>query len=461
MDLVIRNGTLVGPGFVAVTDIGVDGGRIVQLGARLGRGAEDVDATGKLVLPGVVDPHVHLLDLTVAGTVSDTQVDDIYHGSRAAAAGGVTTVCDFAYQRRGETLQSAIDSASSEAAGKSWIDFSFHSWVSDPSEQARDEVRTLASHGFPSFKLWMALEGFDERLVEYLRFMEEVRAHEGLVVIHCEDRALMDFCTERLIEDGDVDVRRYPESKPPSVEVSATARAVEMLRITGARGYIVHVSCAEALEVTRRGRASGLPILVETRPLYLYLTEERYREDRHLGVKYVGVPPLREQSDVDALWAGLAAQDIDTVATDHVGWSLKQKLASTSIPTIASGVQALETTLALLYSYGVRPGRISLTRWVELLSTSPAKVLGAFPRKGTLSPDADADLVIFDPDREVTIAADELHGGTDFDPYEGFHVKGWVETTYLRGSRVFDRGEFLGSPSGRLVPRLPNAQPRS
>jgi dihydropyrimidinase len=454
MDLVIRDGTIVTSGSVQEADLAIEDGRIVAVGRGSRRATETVDARGLLVLPGVVDPHVHLLDLTVAGTVAEAQVDDIAHGTRAAAAGGVTTVCDFAYQRTGEGLRHAIDLAIDEATGSAWVDFSVHAWVSDPTPTVRDEVPGLVDDGFPSFKFWMALDTFDARLEEHLALMEAVGGSGGLAVIHCEDRALMEFCTERLIEQGRTHVTDYVDAKPRAVEVSATARAMEMVRVTGTPGYIVHVSCRAALDVTTRARAEGLPIFVETRPLYLHLTSERYAEPNDLGTKYVGVPPLRDDEDRAALWTGLATRDIDTVATDHVGWSLQQKLATPRIPEIASGVQALETTLPLLYSEGVRKDRISLPRMVELLSTNPARILGAFPRKGSLAVGADADIVLFDPERRVTIRAEDLHGATDFDPYEGIEVVGWPQTTFLRGERVFERGELVAEPRGARVPRV-------
>ncbi|MFN8559598.1 MAG: amidohydrolase family protein [Dehalococcoidia bacterium] len=383
------------------------------------------------------------------------RADDFLHGSRAAAAGGVTTVCDFAYQTEGGSLRAALDLATGHATERSCIDFSFHAVIADPSAAAIDEVAGLVDAGFPTFKFFMPRPAFQSRGGDYLRFFRRVAESGGLAFMHCEDASIIDYCVHSLLDAGKTELKHYPASRPREVEISATARAMQMAAATGVPMYIVHLSCEGALNETRAARARGLPIYVETRPIYLYLTEERFAQGDREAAKYVGIPPLRNQHDMDVLWDALRLGDIQTVCTDHVGYGMEGKYREDdTFNTVPAGMSNLETLLPMLYSEGVGKGRITVERFVELISTNPAKLTGLYPRKGAIAPGSDADLCILDPAKQVTIRAEQMHSACDYDVYEGFQITGWPVMTISRGEVIFRDGEVIGAAGrGRVIPR--------
>ncbi|MHB8577899.1 MAG: dihydropyrimidinase [Dehalococcoidia bacterium] len=453
MDLVIRNGTVVTAAGSARAHVGVEGGRVTQVGGRIERAPREIDATGMLVLPGGVDPHVHLTSVGTSGP--HQRADDLYTGTRAAAAGGVTTIIDFAYQDRGSDLRSAVDRVLKAGAEQCVIDYGFHPVVYDPSDAAQADIPQLVAEGFPSLKIFTVTASFDRRVPEYLRVLEAIGGSGGLAMLHCEDRAMIDFCTHNLLEQGKTGVEHYPESRPREAEVSGTERALHLADLAGAPAYVVHVSCNAAVDVTRRARRTGQRVYVETRPIYLYLTDDRYSLPGTQGNLFVGQPPLRDQTDVDALWHALASGDVQVVATDHVGWMAETKLDPRhTFATVQAGMSNLETLLPMLFSEGVRTGRISIERFVQLISANPARIMGLYPRKGTIAPGSDADLVIWDPERPRTIHAPEMHSASDFDVFEGFSVTGWPVMTLSRGEVVFENGRpSEAAGRGRLAAR--------
>jgi len=453
MDLVIRNGTVVTAAGRARTDVGIEDGRVVQLGGPMPAKSREIDATDMLVLPGGVDPHVHLNTTGTSGP--NERADNLYTGTRAAAAGGVTTICDFAYQERGTGLRSAVEASLKAASEQSVIDYSFHPVVYDPNEQAIADGPGLIAQGFPSFKIFTVTATFDRRVPDYLRFMAAIGADGGLAMLHCEDRVIIDFCTEQLLATGRTGVEFYPESRPREAEVSGTERALHLAAIADVPAYVVHVSCGAALDVTRRARRLGQRVYVETRPIYLYLTDDVYTRPNNEGALFIGQPPMRDQSDVDALWHALASGDVQVVATDHVGWNRATKLnPEHTFATIPAGMSNLETLMPMLYSEGVRTGRISVERFVSLTSTNAAKIMGLYPRKGTIEPGSDADLVIWDPERRRAIHAPEMHSATDYDVFEGRSVSGWPRLTLSRGEVVFDGSQpSADAGRGRLAAR--------
>jgi dihydropyrimidinase len=453
MDLVIRNGTVVTAAGRARASVGIENGRIVQVGGAMRQAAREIDATDMLVLPGGVDPHVHLNSAGTSGP--HTRADDLFHGTRAAAAGGVTTICDFAYQERGSDLRSALDASLAAAKEQCVIDYGFHPVVYDPSDLAMADIPDLIAEGFPSFKIFTVIASFDARVRDYLRVMETVAAAGGLVMLHCEDRAIIDYCTTHLLNEGKTGVEFYPQSRPREAEVSGTERALHLAEAAGVPAYVVHVSCGAAVDATRAARRRGQRVYVETRPLYLYLTEERYAGPD--GPLYVGQPPLRDEADVTAIWDAVASGDIHVVATDHVGWDRATKMnPDLTFATVPAGMANLETLLPMLFSAGVRTNRLSTERFVELIATNPAKIMGLYPRKGTIAPGADADVVLWDPERPRVVHAPEMHSASDFDVYEGFSVTGWPVLTLSRGEVVFD-GSRPSDVAGRgqLAPRAP------
>lgn len=425
-------------------DLLIDGERIGSIG-EVSSADREIDARGKLVLPGCVDLHTHL-----ASTPTWQPLDDFEHGTRAAIAGGVTTVVSMVYQEGG-SLRRGIERGLRDAE-RSLADFAFHVVVTDPSEAAAAEVPDLVRDGHAGLKVFMVTRQFVERRDAYLSLMRAAADAGALVAVHAEDHAIITARTVELLASGRTGVEHFPESRPAEAEEKAVREAVEMAARSGAAIYLVHLSSRRAIDALREGKGRAR-VHGETRPLYLHLTRERFsREDAAL---WVGQPPLREQVDVDAVWTALVDGTLDTVGTDHIPHPRAAKLdPGLSFDRIPPGVSNLETVLPILYSEGVRTGRLPLTRLVEVLATAPARIAGMSPRKGALVVGADADVVVFDPSARRVVRASELHSACDYDPYEGWEVTGWPQVVLSRGEVVFDAGLIVGSPGrGRWVRR--------
>ena len=454
VDLAIRGGTVVTASSHGPADVGIRDGAIVQIGG--GFTAErEIDATNRLVLPGGIDMHVHLTSVVVPEG-EFRWADDFASGTRAAAAGGITTVGNISFPRPGEGLLDVVRRDAAEVEGMALVDFALHPVVLDPSPSAREDVRALAAEGHTSIKIFMILGNFDGRSRDYLETMRAAAELGMLSLIHCEDACVIGHLTERLIAAGRKGPAAYPDSRPVFSEEIAVTRAIGFAEAAEAPIYVVHLSSAAALEACHRARARGVPVYVETRPLYLYLTKERFSEPD--GAKYVGNPPLREASDVQALWNGLWDGDIQTFCTDHAPWMLDDKLdPSLDVATFRPGVADLETLLPMLFSEGVTKGRISLHRFVEVTSTNAARLFGLFPRKGTIAVGSDADLTIWDPGLTRTVDCREMETNADYSPYDGWEVTGWPVATISRGEVVYQDGRVIGQPGrGRLVWRGPS-----
>ena len=424
-------------------DVGVKDGRIAAVGD-VPRAERELDASGKLILPGCVDLHTHL-----ASTPTFTPLDDFEHGTRAAIAGGVTTVCSMVYQEG--TLRAGIERGMRDA-GRSLADFAFHVVVTDPSDAATGELPSLAADGHAGLKVFMVAPRFDERISDYVRLLRAAAEAGMLVAVHAEDHAIVARATAELHSAGHDDVRYFPESRPPEAEDVAIRGATQLAAKTGAALYFVHLSSRVAVAALAEAKARGLVVFGETRPLYLYLTRERF--ERPDAALWVGQPPLRERDDVDAVWDALRLGVLDTVGTDHYPHRRAAKLApGLAFDRVPPGVANLETLLPMLHSEGVRRGRLTLERMVDVLATSPARIAG-LQGKGDIAVGGDADLVIFDPDLVRTIRASEMHSACDYDPYEGWEVTGWPTLTLLRGQTAYADGEIVAMPGqGRLVVR--------
>jgi dihydropyrimidinase len=448
-DLVIQGGTVVTAEADTETDIGIRDGRVSAFGSGLA-GNETIDARGKLILPGGVDPHVHLSpSQPPAGPV---WVDDFWSGTRAAAAGGITTVGNMTFPWPGETLLQALERDRAAAERDAMIDVAFHVVLTDPETQPLSEIPTLADLGQTSLKFFMSFGGFATDPLAYLAAMRAAKAAGMLTLVHCEDAALLEDALAALVAAGRIAPRDYPESRPIAAEVAATARAAAFAEQTQAPTYVVHLSCAAALEEVRRGRARGAPLWVETRPLYLFLSEERFTEPD--AGKYVGQPPLRPAAYREALWQALASGEIDTVATDHAPWMLADKTApELDITTIPPGVADLDAMLPLLWSEGVTTGRISRQRFVQLAATNAARFLGLYPRKGEIAVGSDADLVVWDPSETRPVRAATFASNSDYSPYEDWPVTGWPVMTISRGEVVMREGTVVGERGRGQVPR--------
>jgi dihydropyrimidinase len=454
-DLIIRNGLMVTAERQFEADIRIRGEKIVEIGHDLPRREGDereFDAQGLLILPGGIDPHVHLT-LPESVPATDRWVDDLTSGSKAALAGGVTTVGNISFPQPGETPLATLKREIKLVQQQAIADVMLHPVLLPPIEAAIRQLPRMAAAGHTSIKVFMCMEDFDQHVAAYLAALRAAGETEILTMIHCEDLAIISAATEALLAEGRGSLRYYAESRPVVSEVVATQRAVAMCEATGSPIYVVHLSTERALRVCEEAQARALPVYVETRPLYLHLTQERYLDPD--GAVYVGQPPLREAHDVAALWEGLARGTIHTVSTDHAPWTREQKLdASLNVANLRPGVNNLQVMLPMLYSEGVLKGKISLEQFVALTSTNAAKLFGLYPRKGTIAVGSDADLVLWDPTESRTVRGTELFSRAGFSIYEGTEVTGWPRITIRRGQVVYEEGQITAQPgSGQLVQR--------
>ncbi|MEN3356544.1 MAG: dihydropyrimidinase, partial [Mycobacteriales bacterium] len=411
-----------------------------------------IDATGCLVLPGGVDAHVHLSG-GGGPAGSETWADDWESGTRAAAAGGVTTVGNITVPLPGESLPDAVRRVAADVAAQSLVHVLLHPVVVDESHLDPAQLTDLRALGQTSIKIFTVLPAYASRRQQFYEFMAEAGRQGFLTVVHCEDGDLIGYCTTHLAHQGRADFRSYGESRPDTAEEAAVAQLIAFAETSGTPVYVVHLSSRRALAACAAARSRGVPVYVETRPLYLYLTEELLQHED--GAKYIGQPPLRRAADVDALWAGMRFGTVDTVATDHAPWTLEQKLAAgDSLDELRPGVADLETVRPMLFSAGVATGRLSLARFVELTATNPARLFGLYPRKGVIAPGSDADIVLYDPAAHSTLGVETHHMNMDYSAYQGIEIAGKVDTVLSRGSVVIAGGEFRGRAGhGRFLRR--------
>ncbi|HVV05694.1 MAG TPA: dihydropyrimidinase [Puia sp.] len=453
MSVLITNGRIVTASDDFVGDIYIEGEKIAAMGKHLNVTADEtIDATGQLVMPGGVDPHVHL-EMPFMGTFSS---DSYETGTRAALFGGTTTVIDFVLQKQGHSLQAALDEWNGRATGNAVGDYSFHMAVTDFNDKTRPEIKTMVEkHGITSFKTFMAYKGalmIDDRQMTAL--MQEVRRHGGLVTVHATNGDMIDYLIARHREEGKLSPRYHYLSQPEVTEAEATGRFAAISHYTGCPGYVVHLTCEGALNAVRNATTRNQHVWVETCIQYLLLDASRYGEDFE-GAKWVMSPPLREKKDQATLWAGINQGVVNVVATDHCPFRWEQKLmGKDDFSKIPNGHPAIEHRMELLYSEGVRKGRISLNKYVELTSTNPAKIFGLFPRKGTLSPGSDADIILLDPNRQHTLTAATHHMNVDYSAYEGWQLTGKIQTVLLRGKIAVRGGECkITKGYGQFIPR--------
>jgi dihydropyrimidinase len=414
-----------------------------------------IEAKGKYVIPGGIDVHTHL-DMPFGGT---TSADDFESGTIAAAHGGTTSVVDFAIQYRGQTLRHALDAWRAKADGKAAIDYGFHMIVTDLNDAVEREMDALVSEGVTSFKLFMAYPGvfmLDDASI--FRALLRTRENGGTICMHAENGGVIDVLVQRALAEGKTEPKYHALTRPARAEAEATHRAIALAEIAGVPIYIVHLSAPEALEMVTAARDRGLPAYAETCPQYLFLSYDNYEEPDFAGAKYVMSPPLRPKEGQDRLWRGLAGNDLQAISTDHCPFCMKEQkeLGRGDFSKIPNGAPGIETRMSLVYDGGVRTGKITLNRFVELTSTSPARIFGLFPRKGTVAPGSDADLVVFDPNRKQKLSAKTLHMKVDYNPYEGREVTGAADTVLSRGKVVVENGKFVGrAGAGSFLKRSP------
>lgn len=446
--LLIRGGRVVNADGVRVVDVRIDGELISEIGPALepGPGTRVVEATGKLVLPGGIDPHTHL---------QPSFVDDLTSGSRAALAGGITTVGTFSNPREGESVLDALERMEGRVRAEAIADVILHTTAWPPTPEYMAVIPELARRGQPSIKIFMLWRDFGAHLTEVIELLEAARDAGVVTMIHCEDDALLRATARRMTAEGRTSLRDYAESRPVVVEAAATHQAVALCEFTGAPMQVVHLSSRRALEACRNPDTAALPLFVEVRPMYLYLTEERLRGPD--GALYVGQPPLRTPGDSEALWEALKNGAADLIATDHAPWTREQKLdPALSITRLRPGISSLQFMLPMFFSEGVRKRGIPLERFVDLTSTKAARIMGLYPKKGVIRVGSEADIIIFDPEKTADIRAEDDASKSDFSVYEGWSVTGWPTITIRRGEVVFDGGQVIGDPGGgRLASREP------
>jgi dihydropyrimidinase len=443
-DLVVRGGTVATAGGTAECDLGISQGRIHQIGGTL-HGRREIDATGALVLPGGLDMHVHLSSPEPPEPGAPAWVDDFASGSAAAIAGGVTTIGNMTFPGEGQSLSQALARDLEAASGAAAVDYVLHPVLEHPSPEALAELPLLAAAGHTSLKVFMTFGGFETDAAEMITAIRVAGQLGMLTLIHCEDGALVRFAGQQLLASGRGRLADWAQARPVSAERAAVERAVAICEATGSPVYIVHLSSRPALQSARRGQQQGLPVFVETRPLYLYLTSEALREPD--GGRYIGAPPLRGPDDLAALWAGLADGSVHTMGSDHAPWSLRDKIdESLDVTTARQGVADLETMLPMLFSEGVRAGRLSLRRFIALTSANPARLFGLYPRKGAIAVGSDADLVVLDPQLRRTIDGRSMRSNAGYSVYDGREVHGWPRFTVSRGDIVLEDGQVVAEP---------------
>ena len=440
MSILIKNGNIITATDNYVADIFIEGETISAIGKNLNVNADTViDASGKLVMPGGIDPHVHL-DMPFMGTYSS---DNYETGTRAALYGGTTTVIDFILQTQGKSLQSALKDWKSRSDNNAVGDYSFHMAVTDFNSETKKEIQHFIEvEGITSFKTFMAYKGalmIDDR--QMIGLMEEVKKQGGLINVHATNGDMIDYLIQKHKEEGKLSPLYHYLSQPEVTEAEASERFVDMINYTGCPGYIVHLTCEGALNAVRNATRRNQNLFVETCIQYLILDASLY-EQNFEGAKWVMSPPLREKKDQETLWAGLNQGLVQVVATDHCPFMWEQKLmGKDDFSKIPNGHPAIENRMELLFSEGVNKGRITLNKYVEVASTNAAKIFGMFPKKGTIAIGSDADIVLFDANEKHTLSAKTHHMNVDYSGYEGWEVKGKVKTVLLRGQVVIDNNE--------------------
>ncbi len=456
----ITGGLVVSAYGVYPADVWIEGEKIKVLGAP---GAfagqefdETLDASGKLVLPGLIDPHLHF-NSPFMGTIS---VHDFKNGTAAAAHGGITTLIDFSTQPKGGSLMANLAQKEEEAGGRTYIDWSMSGILLDASPQTLEEIPQLIQAGVPTYKCFTTYK-HSGRLMEdsgILKILETTARHGGMLMVHCEHDAIIERLIEKELAAGHYAPIYHARTRPPEAENLMIQRLIDLVRQVTAPVYIVHTSTAESVQIVSQARASGLPVHNETCTHYLALTEEKL-----LGPQaqfFICSPPLRQQRDVDALWAGLANGCVETVGSDDAGVPTVDnlRLGQGRFDKVPSGMSGIEARLSILYTEGVCKGRLSLPRLVEITSTNVARLFGLYPQKGHLSPGADADVVVYNPQGTWTMTAKTLHMNTDFCPFEGWQIQGHVDTVISRGADVIRSGQLVGQPGhGQRVFRKLNA----
>ena len=456
-DTIIANGKLVTAVDTMNCDLAIKDGRIAALGTDLGSAERVIDATGKLVLPGGVEGHCHIEQISSSGIQN---ADDFFTATRSAVCGGTTTVIPFAAQHRGQSLRAAVEDYHALAGPKAVIDYGYHLIISDPTPQVLgQELPALIEDGFTSFKVYMTYDLLQLQDYQMLDVLAVARRHGALVMVHAENHDMIRWLSDRLLEGGHWQPQYHAVSHSRAGEGEATHRAIAMAKLIDVPMLVVHVSAEEAMAEIRKAQDAGLKIYGETCPQYLFLTADDLDREGMEGAKFCCSPPPRDEAAQEAIWRGLGNGTFQVFSSDHAPYRFDEtgKLKAGPQPNfkqVANGVPGIELRLPLLFSEGVGKGRIDIHRFVALTATNVAKLYGLHPQKGTIAVGADADLAIWDPEKEVTVSTEMLHDAVGYTPYEGRRLKGWPVTVLSRGRVLVDDGKLDIQPgAGKFLPR--------
>jgi dihydropyrimidinase len=455
-NLLIKNGTIVTSTDHYRGDVYIEGEHVSAIASEIDKGADRViDANGCYLFPGGIDAHTHM-ELPFMGTFAS---DTFESGTLAGLHGGTTSIVDFAIQTQGDSLVAAIQEWHRKADDHAVGDYAFHCAVTDFNEDSRKEIPSIINeHGINSFKIFMAYKGFlmiDDRQI--FELMKELVKHGGIITSHCENGDMVDHLVKKFLDEGHTEPRYHVLSRPPVCEAEASGRIIDLAYQAGCPNYIVHMTCEEALNRVKTAALRNQKVHVETCLQYLLLDDSFYFQDGFEGAKFVMSPPLRKKKDQDALWAAINQNLVHHVATDHCPFCMDQKeMGVDDFSKIPNGAPGIEHRVELMYSEGVHNDRISLNKFVEVTSTTAAKIFGLFPRKGTIAVGSDADIIVFDPNEKHIISADKHHMNVDYSVYEGWEVQGKCRTTILRGTVAVDEGEAqIGEGFGKYLARGP------
>lgn len=433
-------------------DIAINEGKIVEIGLNIKNNADKIiNAEGKYIFPGGIDPHTHM-DMPFGGTFSS---DNFTTGTKAAACGGTTTIVDFAVQPKGKSLKETAKIWREKSDNKACIDYGIHLVITDMNENIINEIPEVIEQGYSSFKLFMTYEGMRVEDDILMRTLIKVNENGGLTCVHAENYYVINYLTKKLLSEGKIEPKYHAISRPDLCEGEAAGRAIKLAQICNAPLYIVHNSCEASTSEIAKARNEGHPIMGETCPQYLLLSYKNYEEPDFNGAKYVMSPPLRNKKNWAYLWKALEKGTLQVVSTDHCPFFMEQKkMGIDDFTKIPNGAPGVELRMPLMYTYGVEEGRFNLQKFVQITSTNAAKVFGMYPEKGTIVVGSDADLVVFDPKKEITVTQSVLHENVDYTPYEGFKLKGYPAITLSRGEVIAENGKFVGKEGrGKFLKR--------
>lgn len=457
MSLILKGGKIVSDKITYFSDIKVDGGKIVEIGGNLeSKDCEIVDVSGSYIIPGGIDTHTHF-DLDTGTTIT---ADDFISGTKAAIAGGTTTILDFATQSKGKSLKAGLEEWHHKARNKAYCDYGFHMAITDWSDSVCDEMDEMIKQGVSSFKLYMAYKGtlqVDDSII--YKALEKSKNIGAIIGFHCENGDLVCELVDKNLKENHISPQYHATSRPPMLEAEATSRLMKIAELTKSKVCVVHLSCKESLDEVLKAKERGVDVVVETCPQYLLLNEDKYKLEGFEGAKYVMSPPLRNVKNNDILWKALEQNQIDTIGTDHCSFNYKKQkeLGIDDFSKIPNGAPGVEHRVGLLYTYGVSTNKISINRMVELLSTNPAKIYGLYPQKGTIEVGSDADLVVLNPNKTKVIKAEDQVQNVDYTPYENYRLNCEIERVYLRGKEVSRNGKIIDNfPTGKYLKRSSN-----